>query len=163
MVSPYFNQLPTMTPLQRPVYRGLLTGLVALLLCCGGGLLAQATTVYTEAWRVFKKAEADYNDNLLAKSQRQYEDVIEMLLPVHQPEAELLRIKAELNRAKIAVKLGKAEGEKLILDFVRRYQPDPVANEALLEIANYYFNENDLKKAVDYYKRVPAELLTPDQ
>jgi len=139
------------------------TLLVALLLGATGLLSAQATTVYTDAWRTFKKAEADYQANLLAKAQREYADVIEMLLPIHQPEAELLRQKAELNQAKIAVRLGKVEGEKLILDFVRRYQPDPVANEALLEIANYYFNENELKKAVSYYKRVPAELLTTDQ
>ena len=137
--------------------------LALLLLICGGKLTAQATTVYTDAWRTFKLAEADYQENLLAKAQRQYGEVIDMLLPIHQPEAELLRQKAELMRAKIAVRLGKVEGEKLILDFVRRYQPDPVANEALLEIANYYFNENDLDKAVGYYKRVPAELLTADQ
>jgi len=146
-----------------PPQRVLLSLLVVLLLGAGSHLSAQATTVYTDAWRTFKKAEADYQANLLAKAQREYADVIEMLLPIHQPEAELLRQKAELNQAKIAVRLGKVEGEKLILDFVRRYQPDPVANEALLEIANYYFNENELDKAVDYYKRVPAELLTADQ
>lgn len=141
----------------------LYTAILMLLPLFSGALIAQATTVYTEAWQIYKKAEADQSDNLLAKAQRQYGEVIEMLLPVHQPEAELLRIKAELNQAKIAVKLGKVEGEKLILDFVRRYQPDPVANEALLEIANYYFNENDLAKAVDYYKRVPTELLNTEQ
>ena len=147
-----------------PVQTNLLRLLCPLLfLLAGGQLAAQATTVYTEAWRIYKQAEADQEDNLLAKAQREYGEVIEMLLPVHQPEAELLRIKAELNQAKIAVKLGKIEGEQLILDFVRRYQPDPVANEALLEIANYYFNENDLKKAVDYYGRVPTELLTSEQ
>lgn len=133
------------------------------LLCFSGTVLAQATTAYTEAWRIYKQAESDQQDNLLAKAQREYAEVIEMLLPVHQPEAELLRIKAELNQAKIAVKLGKADGEKLILDFVRRYQPNPVANEALLEIANYYFNDNKLEKAVDYYRRVPKELLTAEQ
>ncbi len=133
------------------------------LLCVSVTAAAQATTVYTDAWAIYKKAEADQADNLLAKAQRQYAEVIELLLPVHQPEAELLRIKAELNRAKIAVKLGKADGEKLILDFVRRYQPDPVANEALLEIANYYFNDNKLEKAVSYYRRVPTALLTAEQ
>jgi tetratricopeptide (TPR) repeat protein len=145
-----------------PAYRATCSFLFVLLLS-GGGLLAQATTIYTDAWRMFKQAEADYQDNLLAKAQRQYAEVVEMTLPLHQPEARLLRQKAELNQAKIAVQLGKVEGEKLILDFVRRYQPDPVANEALLEIANYYFNDDQLDKAVDYYKRVPAELLSPDQ
>ena len=145
------------------VSRALFAGLFGLLLFAGSAVNAQATTVYTEAWRIFKKAELDYQDELLAKAQREYEEVIEMLVPIQTPEAEQLRVKAELNRAKIAVRLDKIEGEKLILDFVRRYQPDPVANEALLEIANFYFNEGDLKKATDYYKRVPADLLTADQ
>ncbi|OAV45379.1 tetratricopeptide repeat protein [Lewinella sp. 4G2] len=145
------------------VTRALLAGLIGTLLFANAPLSGQATTVYTEAWRTFKKAEADQSEDLLAKAQREYEEVIEMLLPIQTPEAELLRTKAELNRAKIAVRLGKVEGEKLILDFVRRYQPDPIANEALLEIANYYFNEGDLKKATDYYKRVPADLLSVEQ
>ncbi|MBC6994488.1 tetratricopeptide repeat protein [Neolewinella lacunae] len=150
-----------MMPLPHPTFRATIITVCFFLL--SAGLAGQATTVYTDAWRIFKKAEADQADNLLAKAQRQYAEVLKMLLPVHQPEAELLRTKAELNQAKIAVKLGKVEGEKLILDFVRRYQPDPIANEALLEVANFYFNENELEKAVDYYKRVPSELLTPDQ
>ena len=145
--------------------RARLLAVLLFTVCLGGSpsLSAQATTLYTDAWRTFKLAEADFQDNLLAKAQREYDEVITMLLPVHQPEAKLLRQKAELMRAKIAVRLGKVEGEKLILDFVRRYQPDPVANEALLEIGNYYFNENDLDKALEYYRRVPAELLSADQ
>ena len=137
--------------------------LLFLTLGLGPRLSGQATTVYTEAWRTFKLAEADYQDNLLAKAQREYGEVIDMVLPLQQPEALLLRQKAELMQAKIAVRLGKVEGEKLILDFVRRYQPDPVANDALLEIANYYFNDNQLDKALEYYNRVPAELLTTEQ
>ena len=118
-------------------------------------LPAQATTVYTEAWRTFKEAEDHRQKNLLDKAQREYAEVATMLLPVHQPEAQLLRIQAELNVAKLAVRLGKSDGEKLILDFVRRYQPDPIANTALLEIAKYYFDQNELDKAVEYYLLVP--------
>ena len=137
--------------------------LLTLLLPPGPRLLAQATTVYTEAWRQFKEAESHKQQNLLAKAQREYAAVVDMLLPLHQPEAELLRIQSELNYAKLAVRLGKSDGEKLILDFVRRYQPDPIANTALLEIANYYFNENELERAVEYYKQVPRDLMTPAQ
>ena len=50
-------------------------------------LAAQATTVYTEAWRIFKQAEADNEDDLLAKAQREYEEVIELLLPLQTPDA----------------------------------------------------------------------------
>lgn len=154
---------PTLDHFRRRRISPLLPFVFALTALLPATLGAQATTVYTEAWRTFKQAEEDYAENLLGKAQRQYEEVIDMLLPIQTPEAELLRVKAELNRAKIAVKLDKIEGEKLILDFVRRYQPDPVANEALLEIANYYFNEGDLDKAVQYYDRVPADLLSPIQ
>ncbi|MCP9237140.1 tetratricopeptide repeat protein [Lewinella sp. JB7] len=126
-------------------------------------LEAQATTVYTEAWRTFKQAEDHRQKNLLDKAQREYEEVATMLLPVHQPEAELLRIQSELNVAKLAVRLGKSDGEKLILDFVRRYQPDPIANTALLEIAKYYFDQNQLDKAVEYYLMVPRDMMSADE
>jgi TolA-binding protein len=124
---------------------------------------AQATTVYTEAWRTFKQAEDHQQKNLLEKAQREYAEVVEMLLPVHQPEAELLRIQSELNVAKLAVRLGKSDAEKLILDFVRRYQPDPIANTALLEIAQYYFDQKKLDKAIEYYQRVPRNTMSPSE
>ena len=126
-------------------------------------LAAQATTVYTEAWRTFKEAEDHRQKNVLEKAQREYAEVVDMLLPVHQPEAELLRMEAELNVAKLAVRLGKSDGEKLILDFVRRYQPDPIANTALLEIAKYYFDQNELDKAVEYYLLVPRDMMSADE
>ncbi|THH41037.1 tetratricopeptide repeat protein [Neolewinella litorea] len=138
----------------------LLTTLCSLLTTT---VMAQATTVYTEAWRTFKQAEDHRQKNLLDKAQREYAEVATMLLPVHQPEAELLRIQAELNVAKLAVRLGKSDGEKLILDFVRRYQPDPIANAALLEIANFYFEENQLKKAVEYYEMVPTDMMNSEE
>ncbi len=126
-------------------------------------LSAQATTVYTEAWRTYKQAEDHRQKNLLDKAKREYEEVATMLLPVHEPEAELLRIQAELNVAKLAVKLGDSDGEKLILDFVRRYRPDPIANTALLEIANYYFDQNKLDKAVEYYLMAPRDMMTAQE
>ncbi len=126
-------------------------------------LSAQATTIYTEANRNFKQAEEHRAKRLLALAQAEYQQVIGMLRPLDESEATLLRQRAELQYAKIAVELGKPDGEKLILDFVRRYQPDPVANEALLEIANYYFNANDLPKAVEYYERIPSSSLNREQ
>ncbi|MEM8584024.1 MAG: tetratricopeptide repeat protein [Bacteroidota bacterium] len=126
-------------------------------------ITAQYTTRFTEADRLFKLAEGHKAQNLLPMAQNEYEQVLELLRPVHQPEAELLRIQSELGIATIAVQLGKPDGEKLILDFVRRYQPDPIANAALLEIANYYFNQNDLEKAEDFYKRIPTSSLSREE
>lgn len=142
--------------------RLLLSALTAFLLA-NITLSAQATSIYTEAWRIFKQAEEHQAQRLLALAQEEYQDVTRMLRPVHEPDADLLRQQAELNYAKLAVQLGKPDGEKLILDFVRRYQPDPIANEALLEMANYYFNENKLEQAVEYYERIPISSLSRDE
>jgi tetratricopeptide (TPR) repeat protein len=164
MVNPLHNHPSAMNLSQRLPVRRVISSLIWLCaLIFSGTVFGQASTVYTEAWRTYKKAEKHYQEQLLSKAQREYKEVVNMLLPVHQPEAELLRMKSELNYAKIAVRLDKADGEKLILDFVRRYQPDPIANEALLEIAGYYFNEGELQKAVEYYQRVPSEMLTASQ
>ncbi|WP_232830181.1 tetratricopeptide repeat protein [Lewinella sp. IMCC34191] len=141
--------------------RFLLPGLLLFVLSLG--LSAQATTVYTEAWRTYKQAEDHRQKNLLDKAKREYEEVATMLLPVHEPEAELLRVQAELYAAKLAVRLGDSDGEKLILDFVRRYQPDPIANTALLEIANYYFDQNNLSKAIEYYEMAPRDMMTSEE
>ncbi|MEL6140947.1 MAG: tetratricopeptide repeat protein, partial [Bacteroidota bacterium] len=140
--------------------RLLLYTLAAFLLATTTQLTAQATTIYTEAWRTFKQAEEHRAQRLYALAQGEYAEVVEMLRPVHEPDGELLRTQAELNYAKLAVQLGKPDGEKLILDFVRRYQPNPIANEALLEMANYYFNENKLEQAVEYYERIPISSLS---
>ncbi|MGB3799179.1 MAG: tetratricopeptide repeat protein, partial [Lewinella sp.] len=141
--------------------RFLLPGLLLFVLSLR--LPGQATTVYTEAWRTYKQAEDHRQKNLLDKAKREYEEVATMLLPVHEPEAELLRVQAELYVAKLAVRLGNSDGEKLILDFVRRYQPDPIANTALLEIANYYFDENNLDKAIEYYLMAPRDMMTSEE
>lgn len=123
-------------------------------------LTAQASTIYTEAWRIYKLAEEHQAERLYALAQREYAQVRDLLRPINEADAELLRQNAELNYAKLAVRLGKPDGEKLVLDFVRRNQPNPIANEALLEMANYYFNENDLAKAVEYYERIPQSSMS---
>ncbi len=126
-------------------------------------LFAQQTTVYTEAFRSFKRAERFDDQNLFAKAQSEYGETIELLQPLNEFEAELLRQKAELGYARTAVKLEQPDGEILILDFVRRYSPDPIANQALIEIANYYFNEADYEKSIEYFLRVPRSGLTREQ
>lgn len=144
------------------MHRHLLYLLAALILATTQ-LQAQATTIYTEAFRTYKQAEEHQAQRLFALAQSEFKSVIDLLQPVHEAEADLLKSQAELNYAKLAVQLDKPDGEKLILDFVRRYQPDPIANEALLEIANYYFDDNKLEKAVEYYKRIPTSSLSREE
>lgn len=139
---------------------------IALLLgviCLAVPLLAQQTTVFTEANLAYKRGMSFYDQGLFAKAQSEFKDAVNLLLPVNEEEAELLRTKAELYYAKCAVQLNHPDGEKLILDFIRTHSPDPIANQALIDIANYYFNAEDYDKAIDYFTRVPVNSMAREQ
>jgi tetratricopeptide (TPR) repeat protein len=129
----------------------------------GAWVDAQETTVYTEAYHAYKRGETFFTDGLFAKAQHEFRETINLLPPVNQADSELLRTKAELGYAQTAVRLEQPDGEKLILDFIRNYSPDPIANQALIEIANYYFDIGDYDKAIGYLSKVPLSGLSREE
>lgn len=126
-------------------------------------LAAQQTTVYTEAHEAYKSGVSLFEQGVLAKAQQEFSRSLALLQPINEPDAELLRVKAELNYARCAVRLGAPDGEKLILDFVRKYSPSPMASQALIEVANYYYDAGQYEKAVDYFSKVPTAGMSRDQ
>lgn len=126
-------------------------------------LFAQETTNFTEANNAYKKGISFYEMGLFAKAQVEFNKTLRLLQPVNESRAELLRAKAELHVAKSAVQLELPEGEKLILDFVRKYSPEPIASQAIIEIANYYYNAKDFDKAIEFYKKAPTNSMTTEQ
>ncbi len=119
-------------------------------------LAAQQTAEYTDADRFFKRGLEFYNKGLYAKAKEEFAKVIEADLPVNQPEAELLKVDAEFHYAKCTVLMEQPDGEKLFRDFVRVHRPDPITDQGLLEVANYYFNERDYDRALTYYNDIPT-------
>ncbi len=136
--------------------------LLVVSLTVGKGI-AQQTTVYTEANLSFKEGMAFFDEGLFGKAMGEFEKTMDLLKPINEPEAKLLMVKAELGYAKCAVQLELPDGEKLILDFIRKYDPDPLANQALIDIANYYYNARDYDRALEYFSRVPTSGMTRDQ
>ncbi len=126
-------------------------------------LTAQQTTVFTDANRAFKLGKEHYDNGLVAKAQNEFEKAVLLLQPTNEPESELLRMKAELFYAKSAVRLNLPEGEKLVLDFARRYDPDPLANEAIIEMANYYYNDRQYEKAIQLFSSIDTYDLNREQ
>ncbi|MEM9824677.1 MAG: tetratricopeptide repeat protein, partial [Bacteroidota bacterium] len=126
-------------------------------------LSAQQTTVYTEANRSYKLGMDYYEKGIFGLAQREFQKSLTLLLPQNEPEAVLLRTQAELHYAKSAVRLNQPDGEKLILDFARTHDPDPLANQAILEMANYYYNAKDYEKAASLFASIDAYELNRDQ
>ncbi|MEZ4954880.1 MAG: tetratricopeptide repeat protein [Saprospiraceae bacterium] len=124
------------------------------LICLTGQLMAQKTTVYTEANLAYKRGEDFFNKGIYGYAMVEYKDAIERLAPANEPQWEQLKMRAELGYAKSAVRLDKPDGEKLILDFIRKYSPDPLASQALMEVANYFYNAKKYDKALEFYKEI---------
>ncbi|MBX2927228.1 MAG: tetratricopeptide repeat protein [Saprospiraceae bacterium] len=117
-------------------------------------LQAQSTAVFTEADLAYKRGIDFYQQGLFGKAQEEFQQTMTLLQPVNEPDAVLLRTKAELHYAKSAVQLKLPDGEKLILDFIRKYKPDPMAMQALNEIAKYYYDSKEYEKAITFYDQV---------
>lgn len=124
---------------------------------------SQQTTVYNDANEAYKKGVEFYDNGLLGEAQREFMNVIRQTTPANEPDSELLRKKAELYYAKAAVQLDSPEGEKLVMDFARKYDPDPLANQAIIEMANYYYNDRNYDKAIELYSNIDTYDLTRDQ
>lgn len=137
--------------------------LLVVVTAFAGQLFAQQTTVYTEADLAYKKGEEFYQKGLFGSAQVEYKKAMNLLQPTNEPESRMLETKAELGYAKSAVRLELPDGEKLILDFIRKHQPDAIANQALIEVANYFYNAKMYDKAIEYFKQIPSWELTQNQ
>lgn len=126
-------------------------------------LTAQQTAVFTAATEKFDEGVALYEDGLYARAQELFQQLKDRLYPIQENTAELLLLKSDLYLAKCALKLGLPEGEKLILDFIRSNSPDPMAKEALLDLADYYFAEKNYPKAIENYLEADKGNLSPEQ
>lgn len=127
-------------------------------------LFAQpSTTVFTDANLAYKKAEDYFAKGLYGQAQDEYANALNLLRPANAPDLEMLRTKSELGYAISAVRQDLPDGEKLILDFIRNYAPDPISNQALIEVANYYYNARKYDQAIDFFLQIPTYQLTGEQ
>ena len=137
--------------------------LLPVFLLFGGMIFGQQTTVFTEANLAYKTGEEFFDKGLYSNAVREYKKAITLLQPTNEPSSQMLRTRAELGYAKSAVRLDWPDGEKLILDFIRKYQPDPIANQALIEVANYFYNAKKYDKAIEFFSQIPSWELTEAQ
>lgn len=127
-------------------------------------VFAQDSAVYTkEIFEDYQRAMRLYDEGIVGLAQQEFKKVVEALRPLHEPEAILLRTKAELFYAKSAVRMNQPDGERLIIDFARTYDPDPLANQAILEMADYYFNSKDYNRAAELFASIDVYDLSRKQ
>ncbi|HHJ50775.1 MAG TPA: hypothetical protein ENJ88_07755, partial [Phaeodactylibacter sp.] len=140
------------------------TRLIWLALCLfTWPLAAQQTATYADLLANFEKAEQLFEQGVFAEAAEVYQQVLKTPRPPEAGMYEQLQKRSELGYAKCMVRLHLPQGEILMLDFIGRNAPDPIADQALIELANFYFNAKDYQKAVTYFSRIPGYQLSPGQ
>jgi len=115
---------------------------------------SQATTVYTDVQLHYKKGIEHYDKGLFGLAQEELRKFMSEAEPSSDPDHEQMMRNAELHYAKSAVRLNLPEGEKLVLDFARTHAPLPIANKAIIEMANYYYNDRNYDKALELFSQI---------
>ncbi|NND31111.1 MAG: tetratricopeptide repeat protein [Saprospiraceae bacterium] len=123
----------------------------------------QRSAVYTEVNANFKKGLEFFDLGVYGLAQAEFKKVLERLQPVNEPEYRIIKKKAELYYARSAVRLEQPDGEKLMQDFARRHRPDPAANQALLELADYYYNAKKYDEAISFYAQMDQRGFTEEE
>ncbi len=124
---------------------------------------AQQTTVFTDANAAYKRGMEFFEKGLYAAANVEFTEVLNANLPVQEPKFRDLRMKAELFAAKTSVRMGHPDGEKIMLDFIRTHSPEPIASQAILEAANYYYNDKEYEKALEFLEMVNTYDLSEKQ
>ena len=124
---------------------------------------AQPTTVYTDLNKSYKEGVALYDKGLFGPAQQAFSEVLVITRAANDANYDQLESNAELYYAKCAVRLEKPEGEKLILDFIREHDPDPIATQATIEMANYYYNSKSYDEAIRFFNMIQPSDLTGEQ
>ncbi len=131
-------------------------------LCFSLPLQAQRTAVYTELQANFKKGLEFFDLEIYPLAQEEFRKVLHKPLPANEADFRTIYRKAELYYARSALRQEQPEGPRLMLDFVRRHEPDPAAAEALHELASYHFNKRDYNQAIEYYTMMDTRGLSSE-
>lgn len=115
---------------------------------------AQFTHTYQSGERLYEDAQ-----DLMAKSQylaaqNHFQQYIDLGLENEKT------INAYYYRALCALKMNAEDTESLLQSFVQAYPQHPKAAGAYLEWGNYYYQQRDYAKAIQYYETIPEGSLS---
>lgn len=118
---------------------------------------AQQTMFYQDSYKTFEEGKTFFEEGLYLQSKETLEDFLLKNKENVQLNTEIQQ--SELMIAQSAIFMRLNDGEKLLLDFVRNYSPEKIAQEAMMELADYYFNNKMYQQAIAYYEMMDTDNL----
>ncbi len=127
--------------------------LISLVITQAQDLLSQQKTE-----RLFKTGVDLLNKNQFGAARENFQEFL-----ANSASSNLKTIDAEYYVALCAINLYHTDGEKLVADFVTGHASHPKAATANFDLANFFYQEKNYKKASTYYGKVYFESLSPEQ
>ncbi|MEN9909076.1 MAG: hypothetical protein RLZZ540_2225 [Bacteroidota bacterium] len=117
-------------------------------------LLAQKSSIYTNDLKDYNRAVSLYKDNQYASAQFLFEKVKEVA------KDEEVKSDCAYYDASCAVRLGHANADALMENFMEEYPTSSKSNQAYIEVAHYYFNQGNYAEALKRFEKVDESQLS---
>ncbi len=111
----------------------------------------------------FYQGKSLYEQEIYPASIQQFQKFFDQLDAQPAPDLERYEMEARYYVAISSIKTEQPDAEQKILSFVNNYKPDPFAERALINVANYYFDQREYDLADEYFKKVNINSLTAAQ
>ena len=125
-----------------------------LLFFCTKFLVAQQSAIYTHYLTTYHRAMDLYQDMQYQSAQILFEKVI------HTTQNQDIKSDCAYYIANCAVRLNQMDAAVLIENFVEDYPTSTKTNQAFLEVAQFYFNEGNYPKALEWFEKTDTNSLS---
>ncbi|MEO9954230.1 tetratricopeptide repeat protein [Nonlabens sp.] len=134
-----------------------LTMALLFLISITGITNAQQSKIFTDDLAIYNQAIDLYQEDQYLASQRLFEKVLDT------SSDEVIKGNASYYIANCAVRLNQRNADALVENFVEEYPTSTKKNSAVIDVANYYFDNGDYRKAAIWYKKVDKSTLSRKQ
>lgn len=114
-------------------------------------LSAQETSIYSEVNVHYKEGLRLFQEGVYGGARKEFTMVINDQRLGFEPEYQTLKTNAEYYAAISGLRLQQEDAELQVKEFIKKYRPDPIAEKANLEVANFYFEQKNYDKALSFY------------
>jgi tetratricopeptide (TPR) repeat protein len=118
---------------------------------------AQQSKIFTDDLAVYHQAVDLYQENQYLASQRLFSKVLDA------SNDEVIKGNASYYIANCAVRLNQRNADQLVEKFVEEYPTSIKKNSAIIDVADYHFDNGDYRKAAVWYEKVEVSTLSRKQ
>jgi tetratricopeptide (TPR) repeat protein len=118
---------------------------------------AQQSTIYTDELRTYNQAVDLYQEDQYIAAQRLFEQARK------ETEDETIKGNASYYIANCAVRLNQKNADALVEKFVDEYPASTKRNSAIIDVADYYFDNGKYNLASKWYEKVDKSTLSRKQ